>query len=501
MSNDLFCLIKSMSGTEKRYFKINAAGKRGEGKGNYIMLFDAIDNQNNYNEQLLKKNNDKQFSKIKHRLYNHILKCLELYHTENSTGSLLQGYLKQIEVLFNKGLKEQCRKLIVKAKKIAHEGDYWEALLGILRWEALLINTKDVAQKGSGYQSEIHSTIEKIKNYYRCRELMQKAVLIHNSSTKLDRKKIEILNSILHEPLIADESKIMSLSARRMVYYTQAAVFMVKNNMKEAIRFSRKLMELPDPNTDTAGIAFSYVALRMHIAICLNLRLFSEAEEKIQEMRAIPERYNLVESNYLYPQIISSSFDFSLGIYIETGNFDNAVKFIDKNAALFLQFEKNNQVEIRMMHYFNIFRAYFGALDLKKAWNWLNKTIDLAREFELDTEMNSLCRILSIIVCYESGDFDSLQYVLRSTYRYLHKRKQLYQFERALMDLIRLKFPKTKTKKDQLNLFIELKKTWFRIDPIERDKLKYFDFSTWIESKIQNKLFADVLKDKLKANL
>jgi hypothetical protein len=56
------------------------------------------------------------------------------------------------------------------------------------------------------------------------------------------------------------------------------------------------------------------------------------------------------------------------------------------------------------------------------------------------------------------------------------------------------------TKEQKLRAFSELRKKIFGItkDPYERIALDYFDFISWLESKIKGVSFSDILKVKLK---
>ena len=65
VTDDLFQLIKSLDQSEKRYFKIFSTMHIKDSEENkYIMLFDAIDKQSEYDEDEIRKKfkNEKTFS-------------------------------------------------------------------------------------------------------------------------------------------------------------------------------------------------------------------------------------------------------------------------------------------------------------------------------------------------------------------------------------------------------------------------------------------------------
>ena len=119
--SQLFQLIKSLSRSEKGYFKKvysqNVLGK----KNQYLELFDAIDAQNEYDgDELAKQFEDKQIftqlSVAKNYLHKIILKSLRAFHSQASVDIELNEMMVNIELLYNKRLTEACKKEIQRAE-------------------------------------------------------------------------------------------------------------------------------------------------------------------------------------------------------------------------------------------------------------------------------------------------------------------------------------------------------------------------------------------------
>ena len=107
-STELFELIKSLTKTEKRYFKLSASGFKKE-DNNYLKLFNALDKQSEYDEkkivaQFPEEKFIKELRVTKKYLYKLITRSLISYHEESSVNSKLKYYLRCAEVLFEKGL-------------------------------------------------------------------------------------------------------------------------------------------------------------------------------------------------------------------------------------------------------------------------------------------------------------------------------------------------------------------------------------------------------------
>ena len=142
---------------------------------------------------------------------------------------------------------------------------------------------------------------------------------------------------------------------------------------------------------------------------------------------------------------------------------------------------------------------YFGATDYTEALNYLNKIINNTI-VDVRNDVSCFARILNLIVHFELGNYELLEYVVISTYRFLYKKNRLYKLETSVIDFTRKKNPKIKSDKELIIAFREFKSTIEEIfkDPFEQKALEFFDFISWLESKIANKPFAEIIKEKSK---
>ena len=85
--------------------------------------------------------------------------------------------------------------------------------------------------------------------------------------------------------------------------------------------------------------------------------------------------------------------------------------------------------------YFQYFYIYFGMGDYEKALVYLNQWLSLPRSVERE-DLQSLARILNLIIHYEMDNSILLEYLSRSTYRFLKKRNRAFEFERSVLNFI-----------------------------------------------------------------
>ena len=74
------------------------------GEKNYIKLFDAIERQNEYDEEAIKRQFSgetfiKHLPSEKNHLYKLILKSLRLFYSENTVSAILAEHIQSIEIL------------------------------------------------------------------------------------------------------------------------------------------------------------------------------------------------------------------------------------------------------------------------------------------------------------------------------------------------------------------------------------------------------------------
>lgn len=135
---------------------------------------------------------------------------------------------------------------------------------------------------------------------------------------------------------------------------------------------------------------------------------------------------------------------------------------------------------------------------MKEALKELFKIIN-DKNTNLFSDIRSFSNLLFLIIHYELENYDMLPYYSRSVYRQLLKRNKLFNYEKAILDFIRKKIYDKNNKEEYLEKFRELREKLIEIskDTNENKALDYFDVISWLESKLENKTFAEIIKNKV----
>ena len=177
-----------------------------------------------------------------------------------------------------------------------------------------------------------------------------------------------------------------------------------------------------------------------------------------------------------------------------TGDFETGIKTVDEILSGLDEFELKINKEQEVRFFYHVAYIYFGAGLYNKALFWINKVLN-DNENTLRQDLYSYARLFNLVIHFELGNFDLLEYITKSTQRYLHKRQRDYELEKVVIEYMR-KLIRANNVIDRKELFIRFNEKLGEIiqDPGDQIVMRYFDFQKWIDSKIENASFAETIK-------
>ena len=506
-STELFKLVKSLTKSEKRFFKLSSSLQSGE--KNYLKIFDYIERQSSYDENALKEEFENQ-TFIKHlpseknHLYKLILKSLRSYYSEQSISSSLKQEIKNVEILYNKALYKECEKFVGRAKQTAKRYEkfyYWFELIG---WEKKLLES---AYESGEFSTDLDKLVEeeemviaKLRNLAEYTVIYSKINLIFRSGgfTRNERER-QVVEDIADYHLIKGKNTAVSTKAASICYYIKGLCAATNRNYRDSFQFFNRTQEILDNNPyiklDTGQ---RYVNTLFHLLRChIDNKDFNEAQELILMIRSLHGKkgFNSVDISV---RIFSNTYNQELLLLHAMGEFDKSVKLIteiEKQQALY---EGKISKEMEVLLTYNKAYSYFGTGDYKKALQYINEVLN-DNEQNLRQDIYSFSRLFNIVIHYELANYDFLEYVVKSTNRYLSKQERDYQVENVCIKSIR-KLAKTAETVNRVEIFEKMQSEISELlnDHNERVVLEYFDISSWVRSKIKKISFEEEIKMRLK---
>jgi hypothetical protein len=502
-SDDLFQLVKSLSKSEKGYFKKFVKLHSGSGETNYLKLFESIDKQSTYDEKKIIAANSgelwvKQLTVTKNYLYNLILRCLELYEADGPVNTRLQKIFSQLEILFRKGLFQQCYKLLRKAEEIAVQHERFAFLLHIYEWKGRL-------RSATGNIEEFEKHLE--SGQFRQKEIIGKLSVLLEYRTLSDRMfltrrnageprqdlQTERYREIMNHPLLRNEHSASSFLSKLIFFNLNSLYRKIMREDEKCYEYRKKGFDLVDSNPGIVS-ARDYIASLSNLLIILN-RLGRHEEFDLYFKKLKNYRPGNRAMEYL---LFESRYSVELNNLFRKGEFYQALDNLPAIEEGLLKYGENLNREIRCILHYQVFYTYFANGDLSNALKWNNELLQNPDFAGLREDIRCMARITNLIIHYELGNLELLHYLLISAYRYLYHKKRLFRLESILLGFLR-KLTNVKAGCDLLPLFEETGKQLEALytDPQEKDMLQEFDFISWIRSRTQNRPFAETVRERI----
>lgn len=505
-SPELFNLIKSLSKSEKRYFKMYSAFQAGE--KNYLKLFDAIEKQEEYDEEHIKKkfvkeNFIKHLPSEKNHLYNLILKSLRTFQSENSINSYLRELLKDVEILYNKALYRECNKVVNRAKKLAYEIEKYYYVLEIINWEKQLADEQNLfgslEENLEMLNVEEQKALTILKNIAEYQVLYSKINYVFRSGgysrNETDRK---IVDEVANNYLIKGKNTAISVRATTMCYYIKGLCAITNNDLKDAqINFGKVVARMEKHPLIAKDLQRRYLRSLYYLMLShIEYREFEDFYRLIDKMRTMGEEpeYSSLD---LKIKIFTSSYGLELMAFGKKGEFSKGAEFIEKIKEELEQYKELIHKEEEVFFNYNFAYIFFGAGDYKNALYWINQVLNDSDKSGLRQDIFSFARIFNLLIHLELGNNDLLEYITKSAYRYHLKHKRVYKFENLVLKYFkRLAKLGDEDKQHELLSVLQFEMEKVFKDPNEKIILQYFDFSSWMESKLKGKPFAEIVRKK-----
>ena len=498
-NNNLTTLIHSLSKSEKRYFKMNV-----KNNSQLTELFDLLKNKKDCNEDdllqtLLPDQKPGNIAVIKNRLYNHILKSLNQYHTEKSIEKQIKDKIQSIEILFNKGLFDHCVKIIKSSKKVAIANELHYVLIEINKWErkiAVKYNYENVSVKDIDdlYKSD-QDAMKKLTSYqiiWDVKSKMLSRLYSKGKSRSLD--DVKCFDDIIKE-LPSKLNLSLDLESEYLYNHTMSAYYFCILDHKKSYELMKANLELVNANKKFFDKE-PYILL----SILTNSIYLSKKNNRDAETQAYLEQLEeLYSSQYegdeLKLRVFTDKSLTNLASLAMSGKYNEGIALIPEIEEGLKTFQDQiNSTKLAGMYY-SLAIINFGVGDFSKALYWINKILN---EVKINEAEDQYCyaQIMHMIIHVELSNDDYISHSLKSLKRYLKTRNRLHEFEQSFIGLIS-NLMKNKRESDRIKLYAAFAADMklLKVNPFTQSAFDYFDFEGWALEKANPNRFNSFLKE------
>lgn len=498
---DLFNLIKSLDKNEKRYVTLFLASGVYKNNKHSITLFKAISKQNEFDEEAIKKQFAKSFSKRlsaeKNKLFDLVLESMIFLYRDSMPERRVTRNRLRSWFLFQKGLRPLGWKYFNKAKAIAEQYEFFPHLLTM----AYIENHE------TRFGSAGDMVFSKEKYHKRDQEILQAAnndLILHTLFTELielqkyagiNKKSVEArLEQIIKHPLVKSAKKLSAFSSIMSRHDILGIYYAMKSDYRQAyISFGEQAEAIEKSKVPVDQNYTRYLNVLsnqlMHAALSRKYEVIPTLAQKLKKVS------DKVRDYFSY----DTSYNDFIGIHIyelvswkNQGDTKTGVQLLMRLEKDFIQYRPvmRDTMIIGFLFLFGTYHFYLG--NLKKALHYLNDFVDST---DVDTGQNFQCmtRLVKLLLHYDLGHYDLLPSLSQSTIRLLKKNDWYGPFEKELLSFCQKSAQGEN--KTALDLFYAATR---KHAPASYGYGAWsdFDFNAWAESHLKNRLFVQLVSDK-----
>lgn len=499
ISKNLFDLIKSLTGSEKRYIKINLLKEKGAKE--YIQLFDLYihltEKLSDFDKkkegpELEKKVAIKKINYFKHQLYKKIIVSLQDFSTSKTTK--ISNDINAAKIIFNKGLYIQCRDLIIQIKKDSIKYEQSAHFVDILELENKL-NGILAPELNWSKNKELYlfalNNIERDIQYTKTRAILN-SILKQNNVLKesvLKNKFIKSYNdcspSFSKTPFSFISNnyyfEINSIYFSGIKDYSQLLI-----NAKKHFRYFQKNTHLV---YELIPVGFITV-FQKYVEALLHYKKYKPVEQlidKIKKSKIILTKNNSpVISNYAQSLILRTE----MILMLERKKFNDVANLYQRVTDFHKLFSKYKATSSSISLLFILARILFYSANFKLALGVIEQILAEKEEFGR-ADIRAAALLLKMLTLFELNDYATIKSTEKQLELFLEQNKWLGKKEKIVLNYFAQKITIQDDTKKQLTLLKELKTELHIHGKVELFSFEhYLNLNDWIEEKIDKLLLA-----------
>ncbi|WP_421976111.1 hypothetical protein [Roseivirga seohaensis] len=505
--DSLFELIKSLTKSEKRHFRM-FVNRSGNSEGvKFVKLFDVMDSIKHYDDKLIldkvKSIKKEQLSNQKANLFKQILASLKQFHIGHHVDMQLRESLDHAKLLYNKGFYKQALKLLDKAKNQAKDTKHHALVLEILEFEKMIESqyiTRSIETRAEQLTNEVNETSDLLVSTHQLSNLTLNlySLFLQKGYAKNEDDFIEVTTYFKANFPKLDMS---NLSFYEQMYFHQCQIWYnnIVQNFPNSYKHAKALVDLFKQNQDMATkqpVLFikSYSNL---LTALFQLQYYSVFCEVLNEVEELSKNKDIVKDLNTEVLIFKFMWVSKINKAFMEGNFEEGTHMVPKLLKKLNEYEDKIDPERVLLFYYKIATLYFGSGNNRKAIFYLNKIIYF-KDISLREDIHCFARILNLIAHFEDGQDFHLEYQIKSTFQFIGKMNDQQAVQKEIFNFLR----KTgKIKPNQLKQEFQL--LYDRLEILnsnlyERRPFLYLDILSWLKSKIENRPVQEVVQEKFK---
>ncbi|MFD2568277.1 hypothetical protein [Pseudotenacibaculum haliotis] len=505
----LFVLIKSLTKSEKRQFHLYIGRLGGNTEAKFFSLFKFLDKQKKYDEKAILKSgivSKQQLSNLKAHLYRQILISLRMNPAHKNIRVQIREQLDFATVLYQKGLYKQSLKLLEKAKSIAIENEEKNIAYEIVELEKN-IETQYITRSISNRADELS---------IQAKNLSQQNVM----TSKLSNLSLQLYGILLKTGYVRNDLELQRinnyftshlpkydqnlLGFRELLWLNKAHLWrsLLTQDFLHAYKYASKWVGLfrKYPKMVELNPVFYLKGKNYLLESLFFIKHRNKFKEELELFETEIKENRIPINGNTETLIFQYYYANQLHKYFLEGTFEQGeflVKEINEKIEEYSnRLDKHHVITL----YYKIACLYFGMGKNRECIEYLSRIIN-AKKLYVGEDLQCFARILNLIAHYECGLDYHLERQFKETYKFLLKMENLQEVQKAFIVSIKSlgELYPHQFKKEFKKIHTKLKA--FEDHAYEKRAFLYLDILSWLESKIEDKPIATIIREKAEHHL
>lgn len=493
-TDELFQLLKSLDKGEKRSFKLFMKRSSGGEGLKIVSLFDALDKMDEYDEKVLLSRNKgimkQQLSNMKANLYKQLLASLRQTKDEENIDMHLNEQMGYARVLYNKGLYHQALKTLDKIKQTASAHNQVTFQLQALFFEKK-IEALHITRSMENRAEQLSHEVEEVNAHLSLMsKLSNLSLQLYSWYIKMgharDEKDVEAVKMFFKANMPLFDKDKMHFYEKMYLYQSYCWYGFILQDLLMYYRYAQKWVDIFEQESFMKRVEAVQYIKGMHnlLSAHFDINNYSKFNEVLVQFEAFAAsdnanmNANVRIQTFVYLHIAKLNKHFLEGTFTKGLELVPAIE--EKLNSYHLQLDRHRI----LVFYYKIACLYFGSGDNEKAIDYLNRIINW--KVDLRTDLQCYARLLHLIAHYELHNYQLLEYLIKSVYRFMAKMKNLSVVEEEIFKFLRKSFSLAPGKMIPAFQLLKERLQQYEGNPLETRSFMYLDVIGWLESKIQH---------------
>jgi len=283
---------------------------------------------------------------------------------------------------------------------------------------------------------------------------------------------------------------------RLYLYQSYAWYAFIRQDFLQYYRYTKKWVDLFRDEPIMIRVETGHYIKGIHnlLNAHFDLRNYSEFSKTLEIFEAFAKTDRVVQHDNFRIQAFLYITQAKINQHFMQGSFKQGltlVPAIEEKLEVYKLFIDRHRVLVLT---YKIAMLYFGSGDYDTCIDYLQKIIN--NNVDLRYDLQCYARLLHLLAHYELGNYELMEPLTKSVYRFMAKMENLTVIEEEMFRFLRHSFHVSRQElKQELEKFLNKIKQ-FEKSRFETRAFAYLDIVSWVEGKVYNKTMSEIISSK-----